>query len=596
MTRSRLLAILVGVFALILVSGCSTIPTSGPIGTNKATGGQSAPPPVIDAQAPQDGATAEDIVRGFINAGANTRDDFETARLYLSSKLAETWKPGAKTTLYASDYTVKSGAAAQRSTAERPTATAESTPTASEPTATTATVEFQIAGQIDANGIKTSNGRGTEAELPVQLVREDGQWRISKIDDGLIIGEMFANQIFQPQYLYFYNSSFTTMVPDTRWFLSRPSVIAGSMVQALLKGPAPYLQGAVVSAFPDGSTIGVNSVPINSGQAVVELPEDLLAGASPQTVRHMVQQLQFTLQGLSSVTSVMLTVNGVEVRAGTPAGFTPATSSVSVGTTMVGTSKDNRLVTVTGSSVDPLEGLDVVRELQPRKPAMSYDGQNFAFLGPNAANLYAVTTQKTYAPAVQGKALTAPSFNQVSVNSAIQNWVWTTSRDGDTEVMAARVDDAIDQPVKVSAPWISNLKVTDFRVSPDGSRALIGAMSDGTLRILISGIVRDGNGAPRSLTEPIELTTREGQAQVRWSGLTDILTLGTDPENEGVPERIRLDNADSEYFQGIANASAITSGNGANEIYVSTDTSVMLLSGSKWEVFAKDVTQAAFPG
>ena len=50
------------------------------------------------------------------------------------------------------------------------------------------------------------------------------------------------------------------------------------MTSALLAGPAPYLRGAVASAFPSGIKLARESVPVVSGAAQVDLTAKELIG------------------------------------------------------------------------------------------------------------------------------------------------------------------------------------------------------------------------------------------------------------------------------------------------------------------------------
>ena len=82
------------------------------------------------------------------------------------------------------------------------------------------------------------------------LAQVDGEWRISKLPDGTAIPEETFKVIYGAYPIYFYDPTFTYAVPDVRWFIKKKTV--KSMTSALLGGPAPYLKGAVVSAFPSG--------------------------------------------------------------------------------------------------------------------------------------------------------------------------------------------------------------------------------------------------------------------------------------------------------------------------------------------------------
>lgn len=78
------------------------------------------------------------------------------------------------------------------------------------------------------------------------------------------------------------------------------------MVGALLKGPAPYLQNAVVSAFSSASQLVRSAVPVRDREATIDLNSDSFTDTTDNTLLLMKQQVEATLTGLSSVDSVKM--------------------------------------------------------------------------------------------------------------------------------------------------------------------------------------------------------------------------------------------------------------------------------------------------
>ncbi|WP_279403181.1 hypothetical protein [Arthrobacter sp. JCM 19049] len=74
--------------------------------------------------------------------------------------------------------------------------------------------------------------------MDVELSEIDGEWRISKAPDGIMLESSFFERIFAPRTLYFYDASYKYLVPDIRWFSSR-SGAATSVVEALLEARPP---------------------------------------------------------------------------------------------------------------------------------------------------------------------------------------------------------------------------------------------------------------------------------------------------------------------------------------------------------------------
>ena len=101
-------------------------------------------------------------------------------------------------------------------------------------------------------------------------------------------------------------------MPDVRWFIKKKTVKA--MTSALLGGPAPYLKGAVVSAFPSGIKLARESVPVVSGAAQVDLTAKDLVEASNEDRLRMQTQLALTFRSQPDVINVELRANQDLVR------------------------------------------------------------------------------------------------------------------------------------------------------------------------------------------------------------------------------------------------------------------------------------------
>ena len=142
---------------------------------------------------------------------------------------------------------------------------------------------------------------------------------------------------FAAQTLYFYDASFAYLVPDVRWFTSGSGTTT-SMVEALLDGPAPYLQNAVVSAFSTASELVRSAVPVRDGEATID-PELRIpfADATDRGISLMKQQLEATLTTLARVDKVKLLREDNEVNLSSedtniePAQINPSTQDTLIG-------------------------------------------------------------------------------------------------------------------------------------------------------------------------------------------------------------------------------------------------------------------------
>ena len=91
-----------------------------------------------------------------------------------------------------------------------------------------------------------------------------------------------------------------------------PLSLVLAIVRALLGGPAPYLRGAVTSAFPPGTTLARSAVPVRDGTATVELSVPEFDPANIEINRRMHEQLTLSLGALPSVDDVELSLPVLE--------------------------------------------------------------------------------------------------------------------------------------------------------------------------------------------------------------------------------------------------------------------------------------------
>jgi hypothetical protein len=521
--------------------------------------------PAFDPEGPAPGATPERILRDFITAGSGAGDGYSVARQFLTPELAQSWEPEERIVLFRSDPRV------EKREAEG-----------------VYQIQLETTGTIDARGVRTNSPVPATETLGVRMAQVNGEWRIGEIPDGIMLAQSSARDLLLSHSLYFYSSNYRYWVPDARWFVRRTGVTA-RIVGAMLAGPAPYLQGSVTSAFPEGVTLARDSVPITSGTASVELSSEVLENATSLGLQQMNQQLQVNLLGLNDVTSVEMT-SGQPIELGDPSpDLVVPELAPDVGGEQVAIA-GNELVRVRNGAVVPIEGLPSVAGSQPRDPATSVSGSAYAFVNAARTSLF-VTAPGSQARAVaKGSALTQPSFDP-------DNWVWTTRAvGGRSEALAIPPGGTEANAAKLAAGWLGDRKVKDLRISRDGSRALMVTDRDGVGEVLVAGITRSTEGVPQSLTTPLSLPTDGTIDTAKWAGQSAIVASSTGANEEATPVILQL-NGEQETMAALDGVLGISAGSDAEDtFYAQAGDTLYRRIGNSWVDEQLAVVDPAFPG
>lgn len=562
--RAVLAALLVA--CLVVLTACSAIPTRGPVGVIPAAEAEvDAVAPAFDPEGPAPGATPERILRDFITAGTGAGDGYSVARQFLSTELAKTWKPEERIVLFRSDPRVEK-----------------------RETEGVYQIQLETTGTVDSRGLRTNSAVPASETLGVRMVQVAGEWRIDEIPDGIMLAQSSARDLLISHNLYFYSSNFRYWVPDARWFVRRTGVTA-RIVSAMLAGPAPYLQGSVTSAFPEGVTLARDSVPITSGTASVEFSSEVLEDATSLGLQQMNQQLQENLLGLNDVTTVeMISGQPIELGEDAPELVVPELAP-DVGGEQVAVA-GGEVVRVRNGATVPIDGMPSVAALQPRTPAASVSGSAYAFLNGDRTTLFVTAPGSEAREVVKGTALTRPSFDP-------ENWVWTSrSEGGRSTVLAVPPGGTEANATVLAAGWLGDRRVDELRVSRDGSRALIVADRGGTSELLVAGITRSPDGTPQTLTTPLTLPLPGDIDTAVWAGQSTIVASSLGADTEAAPVILQLDG-EQETMAALVGVRAISAGSDAEDtLYAQAGDTLYRRIGNSWVDEQLDVSDPAFPG
>lgn len=572
MRRSVPAAIVAALLALATLAGCAQIPTTGTVGKSRDSAVTLGNAPQYIPPGPREGASPQATIDGFFNAGSGYQNDFTVARQFLAPAQAVSWKPSERTLVYRGSASV---VATGKENEYR--------------------YEFDLAYSVDSEGIATPFPPGTKEHIDVTLAQVDGQWRVSNLPDGTAIPEETFKALYRPFSLYFYDPSFTTLVPDVRWFIDN-SGVAKSLVSALIAGPAPYLRSAVASAFPQGIRLERESVPIVDNTAQVDLTSEL-RDASFTDRQRMRYQLVRTFSGISSVVDVTLRSNQSDVTLEDPTTGKSVPEPVvdpKVPSWQVGVA-GGELVQYSNRQATRIDGLRSVSSLGPHEPAAAASRHVYAFIGGGNA-LYSVVANQAPRLLDARPRVSPPSIDPF-------DWVWTAGPGdgGATEAVAYRpagtAEGAQVPKAVLTAPWLAGRTVEDLRVSRDGTRALVLTTQGGSTALQLAGVLRTADGTPRELTTPITLsTTVKDPRRAVWVDDTTVLVSGLSASDPVTPELVSLKGGDPRPLPPLPGIQSISAGNGEQEIYAQTPAGVFALVRTTWTELGKGVEGPSFAG
>lgn len=522
--RSRLAMASAAVLALLL-TGCASIPSSGPVQAGDPQPADTANDVDILVQGPREGADQSEILEGFITAALNPRNNYQIAREFLTAAFADEWRADAGATIDV--------------LADREFVTVDDT---------TMRVDATPAAALLENGQYEEPDVRTPIPLQYRFEQVEGEWRIASAPTGILIDQIGFTQVFREYSLYFLDPTFTYFVPDVRWF-SGPESAQTSIVQAILAGPAEWLAPGVESAFPDGVELDPAAVPVSGGIADVSLVGAAFDDLS--TVQRMQAQLDASLIGVRNIRSVDLTLNGVDPDAPLLSPEPVKNPRVDPRSVVFDGETFGYLAT-SGEGVDPIPGLsDQVASLTPTGASLGLDAEAVAVL--NADGVWVVRSGEEPVPLDPREGLVTPTIDGQGV-------VWSVPRDAPDELAWYAPDGSTEQ---VPVPW-SGSSIAAIEVSRDSTRMAALLSDGGRTHFVVASIERAGDGRPVGLgPEVLDLADVAGTGlDVAWldsrtvasltgldAGATRIVTQqlgGFANDRDGPPNGVLIDGGNND--------------------------------------------------
>ncbi|MCW2510457.1 MAG: Lipoprotein LpqB, beta-propeller domain-like protein [Modestobacter sp.] len=565
MTRLRRPAAVLPLLVVVLLAGCSTVPSDSPTieitqvaaPTDSAVG--------IEPLRPEAGATPEEVVRGFIDASASVVRNHPVARQFLSQDAARNWSDSDGVTVISQDFALvqtRSG---------------------------TVDVTGSLVGALDQRGV-FSVGTGTIFNRSFTLSDDSGEWRITDPPDGLLLLEPDFSRTYDAVDAYFLDPTGTRVVPDPRYLVTGEAQ-PNALVERLIAGASPAIAAGVANPLA-GAELR-STVSVAGAMATVDLtwPSDV----TDATLEAASAQLTWSLSQLE--------LNSVEVlRDGQPLGV-PGVPDVPDGRSTgdwAGLNPDGAPVGAVGhyladgglrlatdGSAAPGPAGQGVYGLS--SAAVSVDartsglglmaGVSTTAPGGAPATLFAGLYGGDLAPVLTGSAFTDPT------TAGTRAEVWTV-RDG-AEVVRLPSGGS---PQTVSATTLPGLgRATTFELSPDGVRAAVVVQGPEGGQLYVGTVVRDEDTVSVRDWRSVAPTLRQ-VVDVGWRNAGLLMLLADDPSAERtVPYTVGVDGwgLQATTTSGLPGQPTAIAAAPGRQPLISADGTMWTLAGGNWTTLVR---------
>lgn len=596
MRRSRRMGALaplavVSMAAVAGMSGCGGLPASTAVQQGSLVAEPALQPVRVQPDGPAVGGTPSQIVRGFLraSAGRGFNDDHAVARSFFVRSVKDSWLPDSGVKVYRDESALKVVLL----------------------TPNIVRVSAEIEAEVDSAGRYRELPAGSSAQATFGMQKLGGGWRISNVPKsfGLWLSTSDLDRSYRP-FTVAYVSKIAqtipqTLVVDRRWFPVTPG-LATTLARAQLATVPRYLTGAARTGVPSGTTLAVDSVPIQSGAAVVDLSATALL-ATPDQRRAMWAQFVTTLMQLASVSEVALEVNGARVdvpdtpdrvSAVTALGYQSPASTIETAILRTG----SELTRVSSDRPDqgqpPKPPNQAVSSTLPKIPggwvslALSWNGQEIAGIGGDHGDLARWQRDRQFLLPKFGRNLTRPSYDSLNGLWVAGQGRGTAKGRGATRVWV--IDTSVSpmekaRPRAISAPWLANRRVLALKVAADSQRAAL-VTSDGAgrdVRVMVAGIARTPSGAPLSLAaEPLRVGwPLTAATDLTWVDDSTLAVVGRVSPREALGPALVEIGGKVTGMPNVAGTRLVTNTGGLRGIVVLTDRGrIMARSGNGWQV------------
>ena len=567
--RSRARLVAVACLALVLgTAGCAGIPTSGDVRDGAADVNE--PGEIVYyAAGPAVDGDPQTIVEGFLSAaeaGPTSNVPFSVAQEFLTVDAWSAWERYARVLVLQGDPVLTVEESEENEDSVRVHATAS------------------VVASLDERGVYSEEPTPSPVEVSFGLTRgTDGQWRISQLDDGLLLSSAVFSTAFHRTPLFFPTPDRSWWVPDVRWFPDQ--TWRTYAVRELLAGPAPWLASSVVSVFPEGTQLAIEAVTVDEDGTVGVNLTSPISEAPAQDRALIAAQLRATLVE-GDGRSIALYDRTAPLRVtDSPEPSMPVTDGDALAYV------DGELKRVAGRSLVDLEVPVSLRGLEPTALALGRSGDPVV-VRVGRDRLVRVSGPEAPVELMRGTGLVAPSVDRFGA-------VWSAA--GGRFLVAL----SSGRTGQVTAAWLEGRTVESLQVSPEGARLAIVSNGSGGRQVHVAGILRDAQQIPTGLSSPVRVgASVDEPTQVVWQEDTVLGLVGRDENGartvflSGVGGIGGQGGGVTRQLTGIVAPAWISAPVGRPELLALDDDGTLYSqqSSALWPVVSEGVQLVAYPG
>ncbi|WP_167382160.1 MtrAB system accessory lipoprotein LpqB [Corynebacterium suranareeae] len=522
-----------------LVAGCSTLPqNTDPQVLRSFVASES----TQEIAGPTPNQDPDLLIRGFLSAGAYPTQQYEAAKAYLTEDTRDTWNPASSTRILdrVDLNTLPGSTDDERTIAVRGT---------------------QV-GSLLSGGVYQSDNAEFEAEITMR--RENGEWRIDALPDGIILERNDLRNHYAPHDVFFFDPSGQVLVSDRRWLFNEAQSTATVLMSLLVNGPSTPISPGVVNQLSTDATF----VGFNDGEyqftGLGNLDDDARLRFAAQAV--------WTLAHADIPGPYTLVADGAPLLAEFPtlttddlAEYNPESYTNTVSTLFA--LQDGSLSRVSSGNVSPMQGAWSAGDIDSVAISSSANVVAAVRHRVNEAVLSVGALQGTASDVLSSETITRPTFEYAA------NALWAVL-DGETPVRVARsstTGELVQTESEIVLPRDVTGPISEFQLSRTGVRAAM--IIEG--RVYVGVVTRTGPGE-RRITNITEVAPSLGEAALSINWRPDgILLVGT-----SIPEtplwRVEQDGSSiASMPSGNLNAPVVAVASSATTVYV-TDAHAML--------------------